>query len=172
MALMQCRKKISAFNWIEQKEVNTAIAAKALSNPAKNLAVICSKAACELYDLKILDNNFQDSNENFTHFISLETQPKNLDKTVNAIGTIMFTLKNSNSALYNALGVFAKSNVNITKIESYIPGGISKQADFLLSFEGNPHDNNIKVILESLQNYTYNIKILGFYQASNVRESI
>ncbi len=170
MALMQCKNNILKYGFEEKQEINTAVAAKKLAeNPANNVAVICSKAACDLYKLKILNNNFQDSDDNYTHFVSIAKEPALIEKNVMAVGTILFELKNQTSALYNALGVFSRANINITKIESYIPGGISKNAKFLLSFEGNIHNQNIKDTLNKLNNLCNSLRILGFYEAAKIR---
>jgi len=170
MALMQCKNNIAKYGFEEKQEINTAVAAKNLyEKPESNVAVICSQAACDLYNLKILNNTFQDNNDNYTHFVSIATEPVLIETNVKAVGTILFELKNQTSALYKALGVFAKANINITKIESYIPGGISKNAKFLLSFEGNIHNPIIESTINELKSLCNSLRILGFYKAAKIR---
>ncbi len=170
MALMQCKNNIAKHGFETKHEINTAIAAKNLvAKQEDNVAVICSKAACDQYDLKILNNNFQDSDNNYTHFVSIAKEQVLLEENVKAVGTILFELKNQTSSLYKALGVFSKANINITKIESYIPGGISKNAKFLLSFEGNIHNPIIKTAIKDLKNLSNFLRILGFYKAAKIR---
>jgi prephenate dehydratase len=170
MALMQCHNSINHYGLNTASCINTAIAAKELNNnPKPDAAVICSEAACKLYNLKILQRNFQDDDNNYTHFITIATTPSDIFPSEQAIGTLLFELKNQASALHKALSVFAEKNVNITKIESYIPGGMSHNAKFLLSFEGNPHSNITKEILHKLPKLCNYINILGFYKASQIR---
>ncbi|MBT4989302.1 MAG: prephenate dehydratase [Rickettsiales bacterium] len=170
MALMQCHNKINSYGLEISNEINTAIAAKKLhNNPKSDIAVICSEVACKLYNLKILQRNFQDDDNNYTHFVTIAKNPVIISSNVNAVGTILFELRNQSSALYEVLGLFAKTDINITKIESYIPGGISENAKFLLSFEGNPHADNIIEILENLTRICRYTKTLGFYKAAQIR---
>jgi prephenate dehydratase len=159
MALMQCKNNIAKYGFEAKNEINTAVAAKNLAEkPENNIAVICSQAACDLYSLKILNNNFQDNDDNYTHFVSIAREPVLIEANDKAVGTILFELKNQTAALYKALGVFSKSNINITKIESYIPGGISKNAKFLLSFEGNIHNPTIESTINELKSLCNSLK--------------
>lgn len=173
MALMQCTNNIQRQGFKTISDINTAVSAKELAlrpdNKNGNIAVICSSLACELYNLEILYKNFQDSSDNYTHFITIAQEPADIAKDVPSIGTLLFELKNKSAALYHALGVFAKQSINITKIESYIPGGLSENAKFLLSFEGNPHNQTTELVLKELPAHCNSIKVLGFYPAANIR---
>ena len=168
MALMQCKQNINKYNFQTESEVNTATAAKNLSkNQKKNIAVICSENACKLYDLKIIDNHFQDVDENYTLFITIEKNLLVKDFNQPAITTILFQLNNKPAALYEILGIFAQNKFNITKIESYIPCGKSSNAEFLLSFQADHNKQQYQNALEQIQKNCYKSKILGFYPASN-----
>ena len=57
------------------------------------------------------------------------------------------------------------------KLESYIPGGISKQAKFFITIEGHPSQKNVSLALEELGFFSKNVKLLGIYYADESRFS-
>lgn len=171
-ALMQCRDHIRALNLITHTHSNTATAAEDVAkwnDPAK--AAICSPLAAELYSLKVLKTHMQDADDNHTVFIALAREPADLEEGEGTIiTTLLYTIRNIPAALYKSLGGFATGNVNIIKLESYIPGGARRDAaQFFLSFEGNPHDRNVQLALEELGFFTKKVQILGVYYADPAR---
>jgi prephenate dehydratase len=151
---------------------NTAVAArdiKAWNDPTK--AALCSTLAAELYGLKTLKQDMQDREDNITVFVKVA---KEMDKTEFKAGepvltSVLYTLRNIPAALYKALGGFATNGVNILKLESYIPGGESANAQFFMTFEGNPADHLVKLALEELAFFTSQVEILGVYAAAPER---
>jgi prephenate dehydratase len=84
--------------------------------------------------------------------------------------TLLISIRNIPAALYKALGGFATNNVNIAKLESYIPGGAKRQAaQFFLSFEGHPSQKNVQNALEELGFFCKKITVLGVYPADPKR---
>lgn len=173
-ALMQCQNTIRGLGKkIECLESsNTAVAAKNVSEwNDKTKAAIASHLAAKLYHLDILKKNVEDSNDNTTVFIAMSkeaTQP-NIDKG-KVITSVLFTVNNIPSALYRALGTFANNEVNLIKIESYIPTGQSQEAQFFVNLEGSPKSRNVTQALEELECYCSKIRILGAYLADKARK--
>jgi len=66
VALRQCSKLLSALGVETEETSNTALAAKALTNP--NRAVLASKAAARIYGLAILKRDVHDRPDNATRF--------------------------------------------------------------------------------------------------------
>ncbi len=167
-ALMQCRDHIRELNLTAHAHSNTATAAEDIAkwnDPAK--AAICSPLAAELYGLTVLKPHMQDANDNHTVFIALSREPADMEEGEGTvITTLLYTIRNIPSALYKSLGGFATNNVNIIKLESYIPGGAKREAaQFFLSFEGNPNDHHVKLALEELGFFTKKVQVLGVYHA-------
>ena len=137
--------------------------------PYVSAAVICSKSAGEEYNLHLLKEGIQDSNDNYTTFIAVGR--KAIDEELShPITSIIFTLHNQFGSIYNALGCFANNNVNLLKLESYIAGGRKSQdAKFFLTLEGDPSTGNAKTALEHLYNVAKQIKVLGVYNGDNRR---
>jgi prephenate dehydratase len=170
-ALMQCKKNIKKLNLEKVTHINTASAAKFIAeqNDPKN-AAICSSIAAEVNNLKILEKNFQDSKENKTIFIALAKDLEELPQTSSKkITSLLFTVRNIPGGIYKCLGSFATSSINIIKLESYIPGGISKEAQFFISFEGAPEEKGVQIAMEELGFYTKSIKLLGTYDQAPER---
>lgn len=170
-ALMQCQKNISKMlpNAICSAKENTAMAAKFVAESAnKNFAVICSKEACEQYGVTILKENFQDANDNYTLFVGLSKKKNYIDNnTVNGnravLTSLLFEVKNVSGVLYKALKCFADRDIDLVKIESYIPATSSKSAMFFITTKGNVADKNVKIALQNLNEFAKKVYIFGSY---------
>lgn len=171
-ALMQCQDNLRALNVKIREFSNTAEAAKFVGESAnKNKAAICSKMAADLYGLKILKENMQDSgNDNVTIFVLIAKQQADVDyKIAPTVTALLFTIRNIPGSLYKALGGFATNGVSMIKLESYIPGGMSNQAKFFISIEGHPAQKNVALALEELGFFSKSVKLLGVYYADKSR---
>lgn len=170
-ALMQCRENIRKLGVTSEPFYDTAAAAKAVAewkDPTK--AAISSDLAAELYGLKILKADVQDADNNTTLFIAVSKEPLEPDaKTKNLLTTIVFTTRNIAAGLYKALGGFATNNVNLVKLESYIPDYNGGTAQFLITFEGHPEQKNVQQAIEELGFFTKNVHLLGVYPADPER---
>ena len=169
-ALMQCRKNIKELGIITQPAENTALAAKYISELKDNSkTALGSELAAEIYGLQILKRNMEDVPNNMTVFVSLSKEPVDPTSVENTITTLVVTLRNMPGALYKSLGGFATNGVNLVKLESYIPGGRSDNADFFISFQGHPKQRNVQYALEELGFFTRKVKLLGVYPADQER---
>ena len=170
--IAQCRNKIIKLNKEMIIEADTAGSAKMISD-LNNLedAAIASELAAKIYNLDILEKNFQDSQNNVTRFLVMQ---KNLMAfNVNAehlITTLVFNVRSIPAALYKCLGGFASNGVNITKLESYIhPQGFDV-AQFYIDFEGHPENPSVILALEEMKFFCKHLKILGVYEKSTFRK--
>src|SRR5690606_638004 len=86
--------------------------------------------------------------------------------------TLLFTIRNIPAALYKALGGFATNNVNMLKLESYIPSGKKRGgAQFFLTVEGHPKQEAMKNAMEELEFFCEEMRTLGVYPADPARFS-
>jgi len=121
--------------------------------------------AGDIYGLKVLKANIQDNKDNFTRFIALSNRQNiEIEPNEEYITSIIFKVKNIPSALYKALGGFAHNNVNILKIESYIPLGKLRESRFHIDVDGSMDSPCVKESIEELQKYVTKFKILGTYK--------
>ena len=172
-AIGQCHDKINKYKFMPIIETDTAGAAKKLSEE-KNMqsAVIASELAAKIYNLEVIEKNFEDISGNTTRFLIMSSENKDfitIDKKKKYITTCIFKLKSLPAALYNSLGGFASHNVNLTKLESFTVNNTFDQALFYLDIEGHFNDPKINAALEVLKKNTESLDILGVYQASNYR---
>ena len=170
--IAQCRNKIIKLNKEMIIEADTAGSAKMISD-LNNLedAAIASELAAKIYNLDILEKNFQDSQNNVTRFLVMQ---KNLmafdDNAEHLITTLVFNVRSIPAALYKCLGGFASNGVNITKLESYIhPQGFDV-AQFYIDFEGHPENPSVILALEEMKFFCKHLKILGVYEKSTFRK--
>jgi prephenate dehydratase len=111
-----------------------------------------------------------DQKDNFTRFIALSNKKESiLGGSNNYITSIMFEVKNVPSALYKAIGGFAKNDVNILKIESYIPLGRLEESHFHIDVDGSIESKDLKLALKELELYTIKLKILGSYKRNLIK---
>ncbi|HAQ47142.1 MAG TPA: prephenate dehydratase, partial [Rhodobacter sp.] len=171
-ALMQCRKSLINLGIQTNNSSNTAHAAQMVGQENdKSKAALCSKLAAQINGLEIIQKDLQDDKENnFTVFlvISKKASDPNEDEG-KVITALLFTIRNIPASLYKALGGFATNNVNILKLESYIPGGVSRQAKFFISIEGHPQNRDVSLALEELGFFSKKVKVLGIYHADAKR---
>jgi prephenate dehydratase len=171
--LSQCRNKIKKYNLIPCIHPDTAGSAKEISELNDiNFGAIASELASEIYDLKILKRNFEDSNHNTTRFLIMSKKPivPQLNES-KFITTLIFSTRSVPAALYKALGGFATNGINLTKLESYMIDGKMTATQFYVDIEGHPETQAMKHALNELQFFCGKdkVKILGTYNASPQR---
>jgi len=126
-----------------------------------NSAAIASAIASELYGLPIIADNINDFRENITRFWIITRAP--LPVAGKAKTSIIVTLDNVPGALYNALGVFARNGINLTKIESRPSRKSPWEYLFFIDFQGNLIEDHVKTAMEEIRQYTKDIIVLGSY---------
>ena len=170
--IAQCRNKIINLKKEMIIEADTAGSAKMIAE-LNNIqdAAIASQLAAKIYDLEILETNFQDSSNNVTRFLVMQKDLVDVDPSSNQVlTTLVFTVRSIPSALYKCLGGFASNGVNITKLESYIhPQGFDV-AQFYIDFEGHPDNSSVKLALEEMKFFCKHQKIVGVYKKANFRK--
>jgi prephenate dehydratase len=170
--IAQCRNKIIKLNKEMVVAADTAGSAKKISQlNNKEDAAIASALAAEIYNLEILESNFQDAKYNVTRFLIMSKNKSKIEVSENdLLTTLVFVVRSIPASLYKCLGGFASNGVNITKLESYIhPQGFDV-AQFYIDFEGHPEDNSVKLALEEMKFFCKEIKVLGVYKKSKFRK--
>ena len=170
--IAQCRKKIIELNKEMIIVADTAGAAKKITElNSKEDAAVASELASRIYNLEILESNFQDSSTNVTRFLVMASKMNPPDPNDdNLITTLVFTVRSIPASLYKCLGGFASNGVNITKLESYVhPQGFDV-AQFYIDFEGHSEQTSVKLALEEMKFFCKHMNILGVYKKSEFRK--
>jgi chorismate mutase/prephenate dehydratase len=161
-ALAQCRSYLEKSKWEIVPAYDTAGSVKIIKEQKLlTAAAVASQRAAELYKMQILAKDIADNKENYTRFFVLSQQdsaPTGKDKT-----SIIFSAKHEPGSLYQALGEFAKRNINLTRIESRPTKKTAWEYNFYLDFEGHHTESIIAEALKALEKYAIFIKILGSY---------
>ncbi|MCI7238111.1 MAG: chorismate mutase [Anaerococcus sp.] len=162
-ALGQCRDYLSKLPNIKiTSSQNTALAAKYLAHSERDdLATISSKECADLYGLKILDENIQNNEINYTRFIVIK---KDMEVYKDArIISIILELANKPGALFDLIGKFAALGLNLIRIESRPIAGSKFDFRFYLNFEGTIKDQKTRKLLSELNNSNEYFAFLGNY---------
>lgn len=161
-ALAQCR------DWLERYlpsvpllEVESTARAAEIASEDLSCGAIASKLAADLYNLKVVQANIQDNPNNLTRFLIIGNKVR--EKTAFDKTSIVFSVKDRVGVLYEILRIFAKNNINLTKIESRPSKQKAWDYYFFLDFEGHVDDDSVKQALQQLEKETIFLKILGSY---------
>jgi chorismate mutase/prephenate dehydratase len=161
-ALAQCRSWLgSNFPKITVEEVaSTAHAARAARSDA-SVAAISSALAREIYGLEFVARNIEDRSNNITRFLvigKLNAQPSRSDKT-----SLVFSVKDKPGVLYQMLQPFARSRINLAKIESRPIKNKPWEYLFFLDLRGHREEPAVKRAIAGLEKHCLFFKILGSY---------
>ncbi len=148
---------------------DTAMSAKKIveeNNPT--YGAIASEEAANLFNVKILKRNIANQTENYTRFLVCARKPKEVDLRIPAKTSLVMATSHTPGSLANAIAVFQKYNVNMTKLESRPILGNPWEEMFYLDFEGNTADSTIRQLLDELGKHTRFLKILGTYPSKDI----
>jgi chorismate mutase / prephenate dehydratase len=161
-ALAQCRK------WLDLHLPDVAIheaastadaAVKATLDPTS--AAIASSLAAQIYHLKPVALNIEDSPDNATRFLVIgrnSSAPSGKDKT-----SIVVSVKDRVGALHDMLNVFKEAKINLTKIESRPTKKKAWQYIFFVDLIGHQSEKNVQHALDALRHQGTQLKVLGSY---------
>ena len=162
-ALAQCQRFLHENHLEPRPYYDTAGAAKMLAreNP-RAAAAIASELCAELYDLEIVARGIADGPANYTRFLLLSRDPY---KGYGDRTSIIFTTAHEAGQLYNVLGLFARANINLTRIASMPVRSDPGNYSFFLDFEGDKLDQAVADIFDQLKRMGVKAKCLGSYPA-------
>ncbi len=161
-AIGQCKRYIQ--NNLKESELieveSTARGAEIVKN-SKDGVCIANKVCAQIYDLKVLDENIQDRNNNQTRFFVLTK--KESHKDTDAKISIVFSTENKPGALYQILGLFNTFEVNMTKIESRPSEKGLGDYWFWIDVNVNEVNERIKILFDIIESKCSYFRVLGVY---------
>jgi prephenate dehydratase/chorismate mutase/prephenate dehydratase len=163
-ALGQCRNFLSRNSLEPVQYYDSAGAAKMLAEETpKSSAVIASNLAAEIYDLEIIKEDIDDFERNMTRFLILsgEENREEGDKC-----SILFSTEHRAGTLFSVLEIFAKAEINLTRIGS-IQSGVGNYS-FFLDFIGSNKDEKVISVLGEIREVTTNLRFMGCYREIKV----
>jgi prephenate dehydratase len=146
---------------------DTAGAAESLAKEAPaHIGAIASSLAAELYGLKVLKRNLQNSAGNFTRFLAVARKPLSRAATGKPgfkTSLAFMPARNRVGVLHEILGVFAERDIDLLKIESR-PNPLSPfEYWFYADLAGGPGDAKVADALKRVAALAPQLKILGSY---------
>ncbi|WP_323035270.1 prephenate dehydratase [Pararhodobacter sp.] len=170
--LPQARKFLARHGITSEAAVDSAGAAAelpGLGDPGQG--VLASELAAQTYGLEVLARDLEDHGHNTTRFLIMAPKADMTRRGEHGmVTTFVFEVRNIPAALYKAMGGFATNGVNMTKLESYMVGGVFTATQFYADIEGHPDDANVKLALDELRYFTNSLKILGTYPRDPARD--
>ena len=160
--LGQCRQWLNR-NLANVKQIPASSTANAAEMVVKQrtCAAIAGKLAAEVYNLNIVAENIQDRIENHTRFLVIgkdEAKKVKYNKT-----SIMFSIRDEAGSLLKVLQLFARNNINLTKIQSRPLRDRPWEYLFYVDIEGHIQDLAVKKSMEALKKMCLFLRALGSY---------
>ncbi|MBQ8390729.1 MAG: chorismate mutase [Oscillibacter sp.] len=162
-AIGQCSKFLNSLNGVHVVPcANTAMAAKMVAERKDpHVAAISSHPCAALYGLECINDDIQDSDNNYTRFICVTKDPV-IYAGANRISLII-ACDNKPGALYEILAKLAALDINMTKLESCPVTGRNFEFIFFLEIEASVEDPSVMAMLEELERCCANFNFLGCY---------
>lgn len=164
--LEQCSDFLRKLGVEQVPAYDTAGSAKIIRQEGRmSAAAIASRRAAEIYKLEILAEGIQNQSDNFTRFLAIARPnvPSPFDVPAPRKTTLILGLTNEPGSLYQALGVLARRDVQITRLESRPNRKKPWEYQFYLDFEGDLKDPAIAAALIDLEALATSIVPLGSY---------
>lgn len=168
IALMQCREFLESRPHIKVVEgEDTARSAENIKrNNLKGHAAICSRAAAELYGMKVLQEGIETNKHNFTRFLVVADSWKaeslrQTEKTTNK-ASVVFSLPHTEGSLSQVLSILSFYKMNLTKIQSLPIIGREWEYQFYVDLTFDEYLRYHQA-LDAIQPLTKELKILGEY---------
>ena len=161
-ALSQCRNWL-AHNLPQAKLVEMASTAAAAKRAADEdgTAAIASRQAGINCGLDVIAGNIEDNEHNVTRFAVIGHEPAN--KTGDDKTALMFELSHQPGSLADVMGIFKRTKLNLTWIESFPMPETPNEYLFFVELLGHPQEARVKRALESLGKKTVRVDVLGAY---------
>lgn len=163
-ALGQCAEFIREKGYVTTDAVNTAVAAKMVSESGRtDIAAIGSLEAAKKFGLEKIEGHINESGTNTTRFAVFTRSQKNPTKTDKHF-VMMFTVKNSAGSLGEAITVIGKHGFNLKALKSRPTKELIWDYYFYAEGEGDITNADGKEMLKDLEKCCNNLKILGHFE--------
>ena len=169
IGLEQCKQwaqKNLPMHEIQIVETSSTARAAQLVAEKKDGVAIASELASEIYGLKILSRDIQDSSDNITRFWIIgheQCPPGKRDRT-----SIVLSFHDEPGGLFRVLKPFYDANINLTRIESRATRKNYGEYNFFIDLEGHRDADPVKSIISDLEKSTSFLKVLGSYPMGQV----
>ncbi len=164
-AITQCRAFLADLRdcRIDTTLDATSAARRVAEDADLSHAALATQDAAARHGLHVIAANVADEQENLTRYLVVARAPARFDARVACKTSLVFTTAHAQGALMEALGVFARHGLNLTKLESRPRPGAPWQYGFLVDFEGNAELPPVAAALDALRAVVPYVRVLGTY---------
>ncbi len=168
-ALNQCedwlRTNLSNAQIVEASDTAEAVKDAVEAKSYEHVA-IGSRESARLYNGEVIAGPVNDEAENYTRFFVITKKPQEVP---DANRTSIILTENSDKAgiLYEALGLFAKHNINLSKLHSQPRPGKRRLYSFYIDFDQSLAHATEVGLIDELRNIGWKVTILGSYKAGD-----
>ncbi len=168
-ALAQSSEFIKDHNYNEIECVNTAIAAKMVSEKNDTtIAAIASIETANLYNLEIIEKNINQNKNNSTRFACFS---RSLNKSVHSNKNdenfiICFTVANEAGSLAKALNIIGSNGFNMRNLRSRPMKNSMWKYYFYVELEGNVFTEAGSDLMIQLKTVCDDVKLVGTYKVN------
>lgn len=134
-----------------------------------NIAALGNEDGGKLYGLSVLKTNIANQENNITRFIVVSREAHEVSPQIHTKTLLLMTTPQQAGSLADALLIFKKHQINMTKLESRPIYGKPWEEMFYLEIEANIHHPDTQEALEDLKKYSNYLKILGCYPSEIVK---
>lgn len=134
-----------------------------------NIAALGNEDGGNLYGLSVLKSNIANQSNNITRFIVVAKNPLKVSPQIHTKTLLLMSTAQKAGALVDALLVFKKHQINMTKLESRPIYGKPWEEMFYLEIEANIHNPETQQALEELKQYSNYLKVLGCYPSEIIK---
>lgn len=163
-ALGQCAAYIEKHGFETIEAVNTAVAAKHIAQSGRHdIAAIGSEEAAEKFGLKKLAVHINESSTNSTRF-AVFSRAQRLPAATDKRFIMLFTVNNVAGSLGRAISVIGEHGFNLLALKSRPTKELVWDYYFYVEGEGNIASIEGKKMLEDLNDYCSNLKVIGSFE--------
>ncbi len=172
-ALRQCDQYLSQLKQVELKLVESTADAvqQILANDSNSSAAIGGEDAAELYQLEILQRKIANQAINYTRFLIISRKVRKVSRQLPSKTSLVISTGQKAGSLADALYLFKKADIPLTKLESRPVAGNAWEQMFYLDIEGNTDDEKVSTVLNSLNEICPFMKVLGCYPSDDLPET-
>lgn len=134
-----------------------------------NIAALGNEDGGKLYGLRVLKTDIANQPNNITRFIVVAREPLSVSPQISTKTLLLMTTGQQAGSLVDALLVFKKYRINMTKLESRPIYGKPWEEMFYLEIEANINHPDTKRALDELKRYSAFLKVLGCYPSEIVK---
>ncbi len=164
-ALGQCEDFLHSRGFVLHEYANTALAAKYVAEKNDpSVAAIASAESAEIFGLKIIEKNINQSRTNTTRFAVFSRSLHEHKRSEMGVHTLLlFTVRNEAGALARAIEVIGKHGFNMRTLRSRPMKELLWQYYFYVELEGNIYTKEGEEMLSELEKYCDRLKPVGTY---------